>query len=70
MQNIVNVNSQITALMIVALGQFIVALIGGIDISVGSVVSLTSVLIVLARSVARRAGRPRPEPGVSVWPMA
>lgn len=44
-QNIVNVNSQIAALMIVALGQLIVVLIGGIDISVGSVVSLTSVLI-------------------------
>ncbi len=44
-QNLVNVNSQIAALMIVALGQLIVVLIGGIDISVGSVVSLTSVLI-------------------------
>ena len=47
LQNIANVNSQITALLIVALGQLIVALIGGIDISVGSVVSLTSVLLVL-----------------------
>jgi ribose transport system permease protein len=45
-ENIANVNSQITALVIVALGQLIVALIGGIDISVGSVVSLSSVLIV------------------------
>ncbi len=45
-QNIANVNSQITALLIVALGQLIVALIGGIDISVGSVISLTSVMIV------------------------
>ena len=45
-QNIANVNSQITALVIVALGQLVVALIGGIDLSVGSVVSLTSVLIV------------------------
>ena len=45
-QNLANVNSQVTALMLVALGQLIVALIGGIDISVGSVVSLTSVLIV------------------------
>ena len=44
-QNLVNVNSQIAALMIVALGQLVVVLIGGIDISVGSVVSLTSVLI-------------------------
>lgn len=44
-QNVANVNSQIAGLMIVALGQLIVVLIGGIDISVGSVVSLTSVLI-------------------------
>jgi ribose transport system permease protein len=44
--NIININSQITALLIVALGQLIVALIGRIDISVGSVVSLTSVVIV------------------------
>ena len=46
LRNIGNVNSQITALLIVALGQLMVALIGGIDISVGSVVSLTSVLLV------------------------
>jgi len=46
LENIGNVNNQITALLIVALGQLMVALIGGIDISVGSVVSLTSVLIV------------------------
>jgi ribose transport system permease protein len=45
-QNIANINSQITALLIVALGQLIVALIGGIDVSVGSVVSLTSAVIV------------------------
>jgi ribose transport system permease protein len=44
-ENIANVNNQITALLIVALGQLIVALIGGIDISVGSVVSLTSVVL-------------------------
>jgi len=49
LQNIANVNSQITALLIVALGQLIVALAGGIDISVGSVVSLTSVLIVIVQ---------------------
>jgi ribose transport system permease protein len=60
-QNIANVNSQITALVIVALGQLIVALIGGIDLSVGSVVSLSSVLIVsldpsLAVPVALSAG--------------
>jgi ribose transport system permease protein len=46
-QNIANVNSQITALLIVALGQLVVALIGGVDLSVGSVVSLTSVIIVI-----------------------
>jgi ribose transport system permease protein len=46
LQNIININNQITALLIVALGQLLVALIGGIDISVGSVVSLTSVVIV------------------------
>lgn len=44
--NVGNISNQITALLIVALGQLIVALIGGIDISVGSVVSLTSVIIV------------------------
>ena len=57
-QNIANVNSQIAALMIVALGQLIVVLIGGIDISVGSVVSLTSVLDRIARSVIRAWRRP------------
>jgi ribose transport system permease protein len=46
LQNIANVNSQITALLIVALGQLLVALIGGIDISVGSVLSLSSAVIV------------------------
>ncbi len=52
-RNIANVNSQITALLIVALGQLIVALIGGIDISVGSVISLTSVVLAsLSASVA------------------
>ena len=52
-RNIANVNSQITALLIVALGQLVVALIGGIDISVGSIVSLTSVVLAsLSASVA------------------
>ncbi len=45
-QNISNVNAQITALLIVALGQMIVAICGGIDLSVGSVLSLTSAIIV------------------------
>ena len=44
--NIANINNQITTLLIVALGQLIVALVGGIDISVGSVVSLSSVVLV------------------------
>jgi ribose transport system permease protein len=46
LQNLANVNSQITALLIVALGQLVVALTGGIDLSVGSVLSLTSALLV------------------------
>lgn len=45
-QNLSNVNAQIAALMIVSLGQMIVAVSGGIDLSVGSVVSLTSAIIV------------------------
>jgi ribose/xylose/arabinose/galactoside ABC-type transport system permease subunit len=46
LQNLANVNSQITALLIVALGQLLVALTAGIDLSVGSVLSLTSALLV------------------------
>ncbi|WP_025898327.1 ABC transporter permease [Sneathiella glossodoripedis] len=45
-QNLSNVNAQITALLIIALGQMIVAISGGIDLSVGSVLSLTSTLLV------------------------
>lgn len=45
-QNLSNVNAQIAALLIVALGQMIVAICGGIDLSVGSVLSLTSAIIV------------------------
>lgn len=45
-QNLSNVNAQIAALLIVALGQMIVAISGGIDLSVGSVVGLTSAIIV------------------------
>jgi ribose transport system permease protein len=47
-ENFGNINNQITALLIVSLGQLIVALVSGIDISVGSVVSLTSVILVTA----------------------
>ena len=54
-ENIANVNGQITALLIVALGQLIVALTGGIDLSVGGIVSLTSVILVAL------------DPLVSIW---
>lgn len=46
LQNFANVNSQITALLIVSLGQLIVAVSGGIDLSVGSVLSLATVILV------------------------
>lgn len=45
-ENLTNINNQITALLIVSLGQLLVALVAGIDISIGSVVSLTSVILV------------------------
>lgn len=45
-QNLGNVVNQITALLIVALGQLIVAIGGGVDLSVGSTLSLTSAIIV------------------------
>ncbi len=44
-QNLANVNGQITALPIITLGQLVVALIAGIDLSVGSVVSLAGCLV-------------------------
>ncbi len=44
-QNLANITGQITALVIVTLGQLVVALIGGIDLSVGSVVSLAGCLV-------------------------
>jgi len=45
-QNLSNINSQIAALLIVSLGQLAVALIGGIDLSVGAALSLTTTIIV------------------------
>ena len=45
-QNLGNVGNQITALLIVSLGQLIVAISGGVDLSVGSMLSLTSAIIV------------------------
>lgn len=47
-QNLANVNSQITALLIASLGQAIVAISGGIDLSVGAVMGLTSAILVTA----------------------
>lgn len=60
-ENVGNLSNQITALLIITLGQLLVALVAGIDISVGSVVSLTSVIIVsvdpsLAVPIAVMAG--------------
>jgi len=44
-QNLVNVSGQIAALLIVSLGQLVVALVAGIDLSVGSVMSLAGCLV-------------------------
>ena len=44
-QNLANVSGQIAALLIVALGQMVVALVAGIDLSVGSVMSLAGCLV-------------------------
>ena len=44
-QNLANVVGQITALLIVSLGQLLVALVAGIDLSVGSVMSLAGCLV-------------------------
>ena len=44
-QNLANVAAQIAALLIVAFGQLVVALIAGIDLSVGSVMSLASCIV-------------------------
>lgn len=48
LQNLANVNSQIAALLIASLGQAIVAISGGIDLSVGAVMSLTSAILITA----------------------
>jgi ribose transport system permease protein len=60
-QNLSNINGQIAALLIVSLGQLVVALIGGIDLSVGAALSLTTTIIVsvspdLALAAALLAG--------------
>ena len=46
LQNLSNINGQIAALLIVSLGQLVVALIGGIDLSVGATLSLTTTIVV------------------------
>ena len=45
-QNIGNITNQIAALLIASLGQLIVAISGGVDLSVGSTLSLTSAIVV------------------------
>jgi ribose transport system permease protein len=44
-RNLANVSGQVAALLIVTLGQLVVALAGGIDLSVGSVVSLAGSIV-------------------------
>jgi ribose transport system permease protein len=44
-QNLANVSGQVAALLIATLGQLVVALAGGIDLSVGSVVSLAGSIV-------------------------
>ena len=45
LENLANLSSQITALVMVALGQLMVALVMGLDLSVGSVISLVTCVI-------------------------
>jgi len=45
-QNLINIARQISVLLIVSVGQTFVILVGGIDISVGSVISFISVIVV------------------------
>lgn len=45
-QNIINILNQNAILMLVAFGQFLIIALGGIDLSVGAVMALTSVLVV------------------------
>lgn len=45
-QNLSNVTSQITALLVVSLGELIVVLAGGIDLSVGAMLSLITTIVV------------------------
>ncbi|MDQ2857838.1 MAG: ABC transporter permease [Candidatus Eremiobacteraeota bacterium] len=44
-ENLTNLSGQMTALLIVALGQLLVALMGGLDLSVGSVMSVATCIV-------------------------
>lgn len=46
-QNLSNLFAQATPLIIAALGQLIVVLIGGLDLSIGAVISMTTALVVI-----------------------
>lgn len=49
--NLLNLINQNTALIIIALGQLLVIITGGIDLSVGAVLAVTSVLVVLFQDI-------------------
>jgi ribose transport system permease protein len=51
-ENLSNLSSQIAALVIVALGQMMVALVMGLDLSVGSVISLVTCVVATGGSLA------------------
>ena len=52
LENLSNLSSQIAALMIVAIGQMTVALVMGLDLSVGSVISLVTCMVATGGSLA------------------
>jgi alpha-beta hydrolase superfamily lysophospholipase len=54
-RNLANLSSQIAALVVVSLGQLMVALIGGLDLSVSSVISLVSCVIAQGLSRNQKA---------------
>ena len=45
LQNLTNLVNQMTTLLIVALGQLLVAIVAGLDLSVGSVISVTTCIV-------------------------
>jgi len=52
LQNLTNLSGQMTALLIVSLGQLLVALVAGLDLSVGSVMSLATCVVATNDSLA------------------